>query len=150
MPQSAYGISLAIDAPLTYVYDWCTDFTDDDPKITGAPYTRHVIEKTKKRVVWIQRYTIDGTVKEGVRIVTLSPPDSWHLESINEEVYRIGDYILSSSGRERTKLKIKIKARYKTNEPKSTLSLKQNLSEDWDKYKAALVKDYASRNPRKR
>lgn len=144
MPQISYRISQTFDAPLAYVYDWCTDFTDDDPKIIGAPYTRHVIEKTKKRAVWVQRYTRDGAEKEGVRIVTLSPPDSWHLESINEEVDRTGDYTLSSIGRERTKLEIVIKVRYKSIEAESALKLRQNLSEDWYKYKAALEQDYSS------
>lgn len=144
MPQITYRISQTFDAPLHYVYSWCTDFTDDDPKIVGAKYKRHVIEKTKKRAIWIQRYTIDGAEKEGVRIVTLAPPDSWHLDSIGEEVDRIGDYTLRSLGRNTTILKIVIKARYKTIEAESKTKLKQNLFEDWEKYKAALENDYAS------
>ena len=144
MPQTIYRVSQTFEAPLAYVYDWCTDFTDEDPKIIGASYTRHVIEKTKKRAVLIQRYRVAGVEKEGVRIVTLSPPDSWHLESINEEVDRVGDYFLSSLGRERTKLEIVIKARYKTIEPEPAPKLKKNLDEEWKKYKEALEKDYAS------
>ena len=65
-----------------------------------------------------------GAQKEGVRIVTLAPPNSWHLESVNEEVDRIGDYTLNSLGRERTRLNIVIKARYKTIKPESALKLR--------------------------
>jgi len=138
-----YGISKIFDVPLAYVYNWCTDFSDDDPKIIDASYTRHVIEKTKKRAIWIQHYTQDGVAKEGVRIVTLTPPDSWHLESVNEELYRTGDYTLASLGRKRTKLEIVIKTRYLSIPAESPTKLKESLSDDWDKYKAALEKEFA-------
>ncbi len=71
MPQVKYGISVTFDAPLTFVYKWCTDFHADDPKIIGAPYTRHVIEKTKSRAIWIQHYSRGGVEMEGVRICEL-------------------------------------------------------------------------------
>lgn len=144
MSRVSYRISKTIHAPLEYVYAWCTDFTDEDPEIIGAPYTRHVIEKTKKRAIWIHRYKMNGDTKEGVRIVTLSPPQSWHLESVNEELTRTGDYTLRSLGLGNTKLEIVIKTEFKTIKPESARKLKESLSEDWEKYKAALEKDYAS------
>lgn len=97
MPQ--YRISKIIDAPPSFVYKWCTDFRADDPKILGASYTRHIVDKTKKRAVWIQHYTRDGVEMEGVRYVTLFPPDSWHMESVNEDADRIGDYHLTPLGK---------------------------------------------------
>jgi len=81
-----------------------------------------------------------------VRIVTLSPPDSWHLESINEELYRTGDYKLTSLGRGHTRLRINLKTRYISVEAESKSKLTQNLTEDWDKYKLALEKDYQALN----
>jgi hypothetical protein len=144
VPQVKYGISVTFDAPLTFVYKWCTDFHADDPKIIGAPYTRHVIEKTKSRAIWIQHYSRGGVEMEGVRIVNLTQPRSWHLESVNEELYRSGDYILTSLGRGKTKLTIKLKTDYRTIEPVSAFKLNQDLTEDWEKYGAALQKDYDS------
>ena len=87
---------------------------------------------------------MNGDTKEGVRIVTLAPPDSWHLESVNEELARSGDYTLRSVAHGNTKLEIVIKTEFKTIKPESAMKLKQSLSEDWEKYKAALEKDYAS------
>ncbi|MCL5068585.1 MAG: hypothetical protein M1368_09580 [Thaumarchaeota archaeon] len=58
-------ISQIFDVPLAYVYGRCTDFTNDDPKIIGAPNSRHIVEKTKKRAVWIQHHTRDGVGKKG-------------------------------------------------------------------------------------
>lgn len=142
MSQVNYGISQTFEVPLSFAYKWCTDFTDEDPKLIGAPYTRHVIEKTKSRAIWIQHYTRDGIQKEGVRIVTLRPPDSWHLESINEELYRFGDYKLTSLGRRETKLQIKLRTKYISIPEESKSKLTEALAEDWDKYKIALIKDY--------
>lgn len=140
--QVSYGISQTFEVPLSFAYRWCTDFTDGDPKLIGAPYTRHIIEKTKSRAVWIQYYARDDVQKEGVRIVTFKPPDSWHLESINEELYRTGDYKLTSLGRQKTELQIRLRTKYISvpAEPKSNLT--EVLAEDWDKYKIALMKDY--------
>jgi hypothetical protein len=142
-----YSITKTFDVPISFAYRWCTDFTDDDPKLINAPYTRHVIEKTKSRAIWIQHYSRDGQDREGVRIVILSPPDSWHLESINEELYRTGDYKLTSLDRKRTKLQIKLKTMFHSVEPEFKSKLTQNLADDWEKYKIALMKDYEL-NPR--
>lgn len=140
-----YSISKIFDAPLSFVYSWCTNYTSEDPKIIGASYTRNVIENSKKRAVWIHHYSMDGVPKEGVRIVTMSPPSSWHMDGINEEADRTGDYALKSLGKNKTRLTIVLKIWYKTIEPESVSKLKENLSSDWDKYKAQLERDYASR-----
>ena len=29
-------VSKTINAPLRYVYDWCTDYRETDPQITGS------------------------------------------------------------------------------------------------------------------
>jgi hypothetical protein len=139
--QSSYGISKIINAPISYVYKWCTDFRAEDPMIIGAAYTRHIVDKSNKRAVWIQHY---GAEKEGVRYVTLSPPDSWHMEGLNDESTRTVDYHLKSLGK-KTELTISIKIKYKTIEPEPVSKLRENLSNDWEKYKAALEKDYLSR-----
>ena len=139
MPQTSYSISKIINAPISYVYKWCTDFWAEDPMIIGAAYTRHIVDKSSKRAVWIQHYAD----KEAVRYVTLSPPDSWHMEGLNDESTRTADYHLKSLGK-KTKLTISIKIKYKTIEPEPASKLRENLSNDWEKYKTALEKDYLS------
>ncbi|MDA4113300.1 MAG: hypothetical protein OK474_04555 [Thaumarchaeota archaeon] len=68
-------VSKTIDAPLRYVYDWCTDFREDDPQITGSKSQRKVLEKTKKRVICVQIYQgADGNQKVALNIVSLKPP----------------------------------------------------------------------------
>jgi hypothetical protein len=145
MPAMTYGITTVFEAPLGYVYEWCTDFRDDDPQIVGASFTRHILKKTKEGVVWIQHYKKDLEEREGVRTVKLDPPDAWHLKSFNDEVSRIGEYRLTKLGEDRTRLKIVIKSRYKGVEPEPKAKLQAALQEDWRKYKAALESDYSQR-----
>ena len=139
-----YGISLTLDAPLKYAYEWCTDFRNEDPFIPGGAYPRHILRRRKDGFVWIQHYKRDGIEKEGVRIVTLRPPNAWHYESIGEEKESIIDYRLSPLGKKRTKLNISVGATYKTIEPEDRPLLEKNMSAEWEKYKAALEADYSS------
>lgn len=51
-------VTKTINAPLRYVFNWCTDFREDDPALTNSKGSRKILEKTKKRVVythWIRK-----------------------------------------------------------------------------------------------
>ena len=86
-------VSKTINAPLEYVFDWCTDFSENDPKITGSKSQRRILEKTKKRVIYAQLYKgEDGSEKVAVDIVTLKAPTSWHLDYFGEEDDETGEY----------------------------------------------------------
>src|SRR5271169_4859164 len=107
-------VSKTVNAPLRYVYDWCTDFRDTDPKITGSKSQRIILEKTRKRVVYAQVYQgADGSQKVAVDIVTLNPPHSWHLDYFGEEDDETGDYRLKSLGRNKTRLDMVFKEKWK-------------------------------------
>jgi len=140
-----YKISKVCRVPLDYAFAWLTDFRDDDAKMIGGK-PRKILRRTKRNFVWIQPYTRDGVDKIGVRIVTLRPPDSWHNDVINEEKESKFDYHLTPVGKS-TKLTITAKIRYKTIKPEKMRELARNLSAEWDKYKAALEKDYSSGKP---
>ena len=107
-------VSKTINAPLRYVYEWCTDFREDDPQITGSKSQRKILEKTKKRVVYAQIYTgLDGAQKVTVDIVTLSPPSSWHLDYFGEEDDETGEYRLRALGKDRTRLDMVFREKWK-------------------------------------
>ncbi len=139
-----YGIAKTIDVPLEYAYSWLTDFRDDDTKIVGGAYPRHILRKSKSQFVWIQHYNRDGKEKEAVRIVTLNPPSSWHNESISDEKEGSFDYRLTRVGRRRTRLTIKARVTYKAMQPEVKPEMERALSADWEKYRTALEKDYSS------
>ena len=77
--SETYRASKTFNAPLKFVYDWCTDFAEDDLKIIGSKNKRILHEKTNDRVIW----TVEGKSLTGdtdpVRVVWLSPPNAWHL-----------------------------------------------------------------------
>jgi len=138
-------VTKTIKAPLRYVFNWCTDFREDDGALTGSTSQRKILEKTKKRVVYAALYAgMDGSRKIGVDVVTLKPPTSWHLEYFGEEDNEIGDYKLTSLGKTKTKLTMVFKESWKTESVPSIEEQIQSTGKVWDQYVAALEKDYES------
>ncbi len=138
-------VSKVIDVPLEFVYEWCTDFSADDPHITGSSSRRTILEKTKKRAIYVVNYKgADGSPKLNVNIVTLKPPNTWHLEQFGEEDNETGDYVLTSLGKERTRLDMVFKEKWKR--IAKIPSIKEQIAQTekvWNKYAAALKQDYS-------
>ena len=139
-------VSKTINAPLRYVYNWCTDFREDDPQITGSKSQRKILEKTKKRVIYAQVYEgADGKDKMAVDIITLKPPSSWHLDYFGEEDDETGEYRLKSLGKNKTRLDMVFREKWKNIAKVPSIEEQmRDTNEVWDKYVAALEKDYNS------
>ena len=139
-----YKVSRIIKAPQKFVFSWCTDFREDDPKITGSSSTRKMLEKTKKRVVYIATYKgADGNTKMNVNLVMLHPHTSWHLDQFGEEDNEVGDYKLTRLGKEETRLDMVFKETWKN--IAQVPSLQEQISSTnrvWDKYVSALEQEY--------
>ena len=138
-------VSKTINAPLRFVYDWCTDFKEDDRKIIGSRRKRIILQKTKRRVVYVYIYRRGGKIGSAVNIVTLQPPKAWHLDSPGQDCDEIADYRLSSLGPNKTRLNMTFKERYKIRGASASEEDAKDLNEAWDKYVAALERDYARR-----
>jgi hypothetical protein len=143
MKTRTYRLSVTFEAPKGFVYDWCTDYREDDAKLIGATWTRHIFEKTKSTVVWIAHYNSGGGSTEGIRIVSLKPKSSWHLVDYDDGVNEIGDYTLSGQGRNRTVLSMVFRETFKRGEPEPASTFKARVGAMWARYKAALERDYA-------
>jgi len=136
-------VTKTINAPLRYVFNWCTDFREDDPALTNSKGIRKILEKTKKRVVYAQLDPQeDGTQKIGVDYVTLKPPNSWHLEYFGEDDNEIGDYKLTSLGKNKTKLIMVFKESWKLEKVPTIEEQVESTSRSWDQFVAALERDY--------
>ncbi len=144
MITRTYRVSKTFNAPIHYVYDWCTDFRDDDSELADGKWRRHVIDQTKKRAVYVSHYQSDGREYEGVRVVTLKSPNAWHLDGMAEDENEVGDYRLTSVGKNRTKLEMVFKVTYKQGEPESKESWEGDTSQMWDRFKASLERDYTA------
>ncbi len=137
-------VSKEINAPLRYVYEWCTDFHEDDPKITGSKSKRRIVEKTKKRAVYVMIYEgADGKEKLAVNYVTLKPPNAWSLEQFGEEDYETGEYRLKSLGKNRARIDMVFKESWKNIAKIPTIEEQvEGTNRVWDRYVAALERDY--------
>jgi len=141
--MASYQFSRTFNAPLRFVYDWCTDYSEVDPKITGAKLRRIIIDKTKNRAVYINQPKNAG-VGMTVNIVTFHPPDRWHMSLIGEERDGAGEYHLTRLGPISTKLHVSLKMKWKTRAPTKT-EFHQRLNSMWAKYAAALERDYRNK-----
>jgi hypothetical protein len=138
-----YHISKMIKAPLKFVYNWCVDFREDDPEIWGSKTRRIILQKTKRRVIYVSTHRRGGKTTSAVRIVTLRPPNAWHLDLFGQENDEIGDYHLTSLDPRKTRLDITFKVKYKiANAPTKEKDTEQT-NEVWDKYVTALERDFA-------
>ena len=141
----AFRFSKIVRAPLRFVYDWCTDYREDDSKITGSKSKRTILEKTRQRVIYTIRGGSGAQVWNAVNIVTLHPPNAWHLDSIGDEDDEVGDYKLTSLGSRKTRLDMVFKEIWKTSNVPNHAAYVKHISEIWDKYGAALERDYEKR-----
>ncbi|HZW56658.1 MAG TPA: hypothetical protein VFF30_10260 [Nitrososphaerales archaeon] len=144
----AYRFAKEINAPLDYVFQWCTDFSEDDPKITGSSSKRIILEKMKNRAIYVSLTPTAGNSTGGrVYLVDLAPPKAWHMEAHGNGFDSVGEYRLTRISRERTRLAIAFKLRYYSlNVPTKEDRVKDSRS-SWDKYVAALERDYANSIP---
>ena len=138
-------VSKIINAPLRFVYDWCTDFREDDRKMIGSRRKRIILQKTKRRVVYNYIYRRGGKIRSAVNIVTLQPPKAWHLDSPGQDCDEIADYRLTSLSTKKTRLDMTFKEQYKIRRAPTRAEDAKDLNEAWDKYVAALERDYAHR-----
>lgn len=135
-----YRVSKTIKAPLKFTYAWCTDFREDDPKMIGSKNRRHILEHTRKRVIWV----VAGKKgkPDAVRVVWLHPPDSWHLETCGDET-EVGEYRLTPLGKEKTKLEMTFRATYyDRKDVESRESYEAEAMSHWDSYAKYLERDY--------
>ena len=140
--RGVYRISKILNAPLRFVYNWCTDFREDDYKMTGSKPRRTFLERSKKLVIYAIRYPSNGTTKHAVNIVTLHPPRAWHLDSYGQEDNEFGDYHLTELGARRTRLDMVFREEWKIAKIPPKAEYLKDINRIWDKYVAALERDY--------
>jgi len=140
-----YHLSKIIEAPLPFVYDWCTDFREDDGKLTGSRRKKKILEKTKSRVITTSSYLDNGRMIGNVSIVTLMPPNAWHLDTAgNPREQETGEYKLSKLGANKTRLDMIFEVKYGAG---ARVPSKEWWEDDsgkfWDKLIVAMMKDYS-------
>ena len=140
-------ISKTIHAPLRYVYDWCTDYRDTDPKLTGSKTKRKILLRTGHRIIYTETYRSHGKPTIAVDIVTRYPPKGWHLNFVSDEDDEVGDYTLTALGPKTTRLHMTFTDHYKIRHPPTKAEFVKVVKRVWDKYAEALERDYRHTRP---
>jgi hypothetical protein len=139
-----YKLSETFNAPIDFVFKWCTDFREDDGKMIGSKAKRTFLERTEKRIVWIAAYRENNKQKEGIRGVWLRPPDAWHLDTCGDG-REVGDYKLTSKGRTKTRLDMVFRVTYdKGEEVTPRREWEKGGQQEWKIFRRYLEKDYKS------
>ena len=139
-----FSISKVINAPLSYVFSWCTDFREDDNKLSGQKRRISIFERTKHRFIMSIKTRRGSKVISAARIVSLAPPNAWHLDWIGDENDETGDYQLTRIDGRTTRLNATFKVKPKTSNAPNKKQMAQSVNSAWTNYVAALEKDYKS------
>ena len=143
-------ISKTIHAPLRYVYDWCTDYRPDDPKLAGSKRRDRILRVSPQRLVRVRvgrKRTKNPAMN--VEVVRLSPPNAWHKDTIGERDLDAMDYRLTALGRSKTRFTLEIVERWMVpNFPRKADWLRSS-SEYWDELVRAIEERYRSGRPAK-
>jgi len=137
-----YRLSKTFNAPLKFVYAWCTDFRPGDLKMIGSKNRRNIIHRSKKRVLWTVVSKDSQKGYEGVRVVWLKPPNSWHLDTCGDK-RELGEYKLTPLAKGRTRLDMRFTVSYDSaKEVEGRKSWQADARADWDSYGTYLERDY--------
>lgn len=140
--METYKISQTFKAPLDYVFGWCTDFREDDGKMTGSKAKTTFLERTDKRIVWVTEYKEKGKPQEGIRVVWLHAPDSWTLDTCGDQ-RELGEYNLTQKGKNKTKLDMKFQISFDSKEEvQDRKKWEKEVDEEWDIFRTHLENDY--------
>ena len=143
------SVSKVINAPLLFVYNWCTDYRPDDSKLTGSNARRIILNKTPHQAIYLETFRRNGKPMSAVNIVSLHAPNRWHLDYAGQDADEAGEYRLTRRGPKKTKLEMRFKVKYKIPRAPTRSEDSKQTNLVWDKYVEALEKEYASRNQRK-
>lgn len=132
---------------MDFVFEWCTDFREDDHKMKGTDQwertaRRLLLEKTKERVIWVTKHGKGKDYREGIRAVWLNPPDSWHLDTCGDH-RELGDYRLTPLDKAKTRLDMVFQIYYDDpKEVKTASEWAKGPRKNWSAFATYLQADY--------
>jgi hypothetical protein len=140
-------LSKNIEAPLKYVYEWCTDYRSDDWMLSPRrPHPRfRTMKLSPRRLLRIRLTpTSEHDPEVAVDVIRLAPPDAWHTDQIDEQDRETVDYKLVALGATKTRLDLLVTERWVTPNHLSRAGTVRRLSGAWDRYIAQIETRYRS------
>jgi hypothetical protein len=141
---AVYEVRSTFRAPLPFVFEWCTDYTPGDPSLEKEPFTRRILERSRRRAVYEDLFDTPNGWMWSHQVVTLRPPNRWHAEATGSHRTWSLDYVLTELPDGGTELWLRGE-RTPTplagrNPPKARLE--KELRTSWKNYGRALERDY--------
>ena len=148
-----YRYRTTFDAPVPFVFRWCTDYQPSDPKLEGEAYQRRVLERTSRRVVYEDLEKLPNGWFWTRHVVTLEPPDHWRSISVGNYRNFVLDYRLRKTPGGGTELRFtgrRQPAILATKNP-SVRAFGRSMESSWKRFRQQLEREFhASRRGKRR
>jgi hypothetical protein len=143
-PGPSYEVRAVFQAPLDFVYRWCTDFTPHDARYEAEEYTRRILSRSAREVVYEDLESSKQGWFWSHHVVRLMPPNRWHSDSVGSHRAVSLDYRLSRLPGDRTELILRARRRpYGVggkNPPKS--GWEGPVAQSWKNFGRSIERDY--------
>src|SRR5436309_640182 len=93
--RELYRIRVSFGVPLAFAFAWCTDYTPEDASLEGDSYQRKIVERTPRQVIFEDLEESDDGWNWSRDVVTLRPPNRWHMDGVGNRRDVTADYVLS-------------------------------------------------------
>jgi hypothetical protein len=144
-------VSRVVNAPLRYVYDWCTDYRADDWRLGRRGSVKiafRVLRISPRRVVRVRvRPNVSKDPDIAVDLVRLDPPADWHTDQIDEADRMAIDYHLVRLGPTKTRLELLVTERWVIRKFPTRSELRRSVSATWERFSNAIEERYRSGAP---
>ena len=139
-----YRIRVSFGVPLDFAFAWCTDYTPEDPSLEGESYQRKIIERTPHRVIFEDLEETEDGWDWGRDVVTLLPPNRWHMDGVGNRRDVTADYVLSPLPDGRTRFDLRWRRQPKVPDAKKLTKAEREAStlRAWKLFAAAMERDY--------
>jgi hypothetical protein len=143
-PGPEYHVKAVFRAPMRYVFSWCTDFDPHDDRREKDQYTRKIIERTGRRVIFEDLVDSDQGWNWARHVVSLHPPNHWHSDSVGTHRTLTIDYLLTALPGDRTRLNLRWKRRRTAlaTTRVSKRTIEKSTTQAWRNFARELEKDY--------
>jgi len=137
-----------VRAPLRFVYQWCTDYRDDDDRITDSiyHYKATIILREASRIV--RTIVVPGSDRNqstDVEIISLRPPNRWSLRKFSVTDDETATYRLTRKGVALTRIDIRIHRTWKLRNPPNRTRYRALFNQVWDRYVTVMEQEFRGR-----
>jgi hypothetical protein len=134
-----------VHASLPYVFRWCTDYREDDDRLTESIYHYRAKIVLREPARLVRLITVPGRSRSrntDVEIISLLPPDRWRLVKLSFTDDETGSYRLTRQGRALTSIEMRFRRMWKVGKLPDQERYRALFNQVWDRYVEVMEADY--------